>query len=143
LGQAPLDLQKNARAAVLHEIDDMLETCITSIIGIRHFAIRVFGAKFAEMADFAVVLALRVQGKKVPSVLIIHDKDEIIFGQVFRVDLTGDVGEIVTPLGTRFPHARIGMLPYMPASRACGVDVNFVQQASLLYQAIHDTIGSR
>jgi hypothetical protein len=141
--QTPLNLPEDAGAAILHEVEDMLEAGIAAIVGVGDFAVLVLGTEFAEEADFGIVQTLRVQGAEISSVLIIHDEDEVMLSEIGSGDLTSEVAEIITTLGGGFSHARVSMLPRVPASSARGVDVDAVLPASVFDHAMHDAIGSR
>jgi len=74
-------LQQSA-ACILKEVKHMLETFLSSVVGVGYLALFMAGAELAEKTDFGLLKCARVQFNQVGLILPIHGKHEIKFSQV-------------------------------------------------------------
>lgn len=101
-------LAEDVGAAVFKEVEDVFESFWAAVVGVGDEFVVVFGAEFAEHADFVVIFLARIEGSDDGEVIFVHDEDEIIGIEVSGVDFAGAMLEVDAAVGGGGAHALVG-----------------------------------
>jgi hypothetical protein len=80
---------QQAATGIPEQLDHVMESSLTPVVGIRNFFVRMRAAIAAHQAHFLGIFSLGIQAENVAVILSIHSQDQVKLAQVGRSNLAG------------------------------------------------------
>lgn len=135
-----LDLLEDLAAAVLEQVEYVLESLLATVVRVGDFGIGILDAEVAETLDLVSVLRGR-EAFEIREVFVVHGEDQIECVYVVRGDFSGGSGHGEAALAAGDAHARIGGIAGVVADRAGRVALYGGAESGFLEKLAHDVFA--
>jgi hypothetical protein len=125
------DRLQNPGATVFQKRDDMLETKLPSVVGIRNAQVAVMPAIPHKGPDLAMKSSAWIEATDIGEVRFVHGHNEVERGEILVRDLPGLTGDGKAMVGESLGHPRIRRRTLMIANGPSGIDLEFVEPTGI------------